>query len=333
MAQLIRPRTPPKQRRALSAKSWEILHKLDATLLDEDERKRRDYKSLRRELNQVPRAERGMDWTERVVALYCVKREKIGRSAALKINLRLARLEAGQTEELETFLARLRETIAPMVLTNHGLQLPFSNMNQDEIARDLLGVFDLLERLGYQSFINSGTLLGAVREGQFLGHDDDADLAVLLDAKTDEELPQRLEELLDALNSDGSLLKPAWYHKNGPVLKILVGSGIEVDLFPLWMREGKAHIWPHTYGDLNAEDIFPLSTQTLCGAEMPAPKNAEKMLELNYGKGWRQPDPDYYFPWNDAKLRFAKELAIFERGRKRPSVFSKLIAKLGGKTT
>lgn len=333
MAQLIRPRTPPKQRRALSAKSWEVLHALDATLLDEEKAKRRDYKSLRKELNQVPRAERGLDWAERVVALYCVKRLRTGRSAALKINIREARLAAGQIAELDSFLERLRKMIAPFVLTNHGLQLPFANRDQDEIARDLLGVFDLLERLGYQSFINSGTLLGAVREGQFLGHDDDADLAVLLEANSDEELPDRLQELLDALNNDGSLLKPAWYHKNGPILKILVGSGIEVDLFPLWMRDGKAHIWPHTYGELLAEDIFPLSIQTLCGAAMPAPKNAEKMLELNYGAGWRQPDPDYFFPWNDAKLRFAKELAIFERGRKRPSLFSRLIAKLERKTT
>lgn len=328
MAQLICPRKPPKQWRALSAHSWATLQELDQILLDRELTKQRDYHSLRRVLNSVPRAERGLDWAERVVALYCAKHMRSQRSAALKINIREARLAAGETEALEAFFARLRETIAPFVLTNHGLQLPFANMDQDAIARDLTDLFSVLERLGYMSFINSGTLLGAVREGRFLGHDDDADLAVLIDGADDHEVAKSMQKLCDDLNAEGSLREPAWFHHNGPVLKVLVGSGIEVDLFPLWLRNDKAYIWPHTYGELSKDDIFPLGRQTLCGVAMPAPRDAEKMLELNYGSGWRHPDPDYFFPWNEAKIRFRSVLKVYAKSRKPRSIVKHLLTAL-----
>lgn len=329
MPKLIQPRKVPKQSRDLSPASWEILHEMDALLLDREKRELQPYDALRARLNMVPRAERGVDWTERVVALYCVKNRKIGRSAALKINIRKVRLEAGQQVELDAFYARLSDTTAPYFLSNHGLLLPFAQRDQDEVSDDLLALFALLDDLGYPAFINSGTLLGAVREGRFLGHDDDADFAVRLDGQTDEELVQSLDTLCDALNASGALKRPAWYHKSGPILKVLVGSGIEVDLFPLWFRDGRAYIWPHTYGELSEQDIFPLGTQTLCGKPMPAPNEPEKMLALNYGEGWRHPDPGYFFPWNDAKLRFATVLAAFAQHRKPVTLAKRLLRFLG----
>ncbi|MEL6682208.1 MAG: LicD family protein [Pseudomonadota bacterium] len=311
MPKLIRPRRPPVQKRPLSDTSWQVLHDIDALLLDRETRDQHSYKSIRRRLNSVPRAQRGLDWTERVVALYCVKGMRLRRCAALKINIRNRRMEQQEEAEFEAFAERLRQTIAPMVLTNHGMLLPFAHRDQDEVAQDLVDLFALLDRLGYPSFINSGTLLGAVREGAFLGHDDDADLAVLIDGATDEDVVTSLHKLCEDLNATGELLKPAWFHPKGPIVKVLVGSGVEVDLFPLWLRDNKAFIWPHTFADLTKDDIFPLSTQKLCGTEMPAPLDAEKMLAVNYGENWRVPDPDYFFPWGEAKLRFASVLDIY----------------------
>lgn len=315
MPKLFRPREVPKQSRPLSARTWAILQEIDTLLLDREKRAQQSYAEIRRVLNRVPRAERGIDWTERVVALYCVKGMKTQRSAALKINIRAMRLEKEQNAELDEFLERLRKITAPYILTNHGLQLPFAHRDQDEVADDLIALFDLLKSLGYDAFINSGTLLGAVREGQFLGHDDDADLAVHLEGDTDADMINALDQLCGALNASGKLRRPAWYQKNGPILKVLVGSGVEVDLFPLWFRDGRAYIWPHTFGELTRDDIFPLGTQMLCGKPMPAPKDAEKMLALNYGEGWRHPDPDYFFPWDAAKQRFAAVLAAYVRHR------------------
>lgn len=305
MPKLIKPRVPPKARRPLSAASWKILHDIDALLLDHAARDNENYATLRARLNKVPRAERGLDWTERVVALYCVKRMRTSRAAALKIMIRKLRLESNEEEALNAFLARLGKTLHPYRLTNHGLMLPFNQRDQDQIAKDLQELFSLLQELGYPAFINSGTLLGAVREGKFLGHDDDADFAVALAGETDAEIVASLKTLHDQLNASGRLQKPVTFHKSGLILTVTVGSGIDVDLFPLWFRHGKAYIWPHTYGTLQRDDIFPLSQQQLCGAAMPAPNDPEKMLAINYGPNWRTPDPDFFFQWDDAKQKFA----------------------------
>jgi hypothetical protein len=307
------------------------LRQVDALLLDREKRVNVSYAEIRKTLNRVPRAERGLDWTERVVALYCVKQMKEARSSALKINIRNMRLEEAETQPLDAFNNRLRDTLAPMVLTNHGLHLPFAARDQDEVAQDLKELFVLLKSLGYTAFINSGTLLGAVREKAFLGHDDDADLAVLINGATDLDVVESLQRLCKQLNQSGKLLEPAWHHKKGPMLKVRVGSGVEVDLFPLWFRNAKAFIWPHTYGELSEDDIFPLSTQVLCGASMPAPKDAEKMLARNYGEGWRVPDPDYFFPWDEAKERFVSMLDAYFQEQGSTSIIRKLKLLLRGK--
>jgi len=286
--------------------------------MDPIKRESETYRSLRKRLNKVPRAERGLDWTERVIALYCVKGKRLSRCASLKIMVRKLRLEKDQQVELDAFLLRLQKMLHPYRLTNHGLMLPFNERDQDAIAKDLLDLFTLLNQLGYRAFINSGTLLGAVREGKFLGHDDDADLAVELAGETDAEVIASLRQFHDQLNASGKLLKPAWYHPSGVILTVAIGSGINVDLFPLWFRQEKAFLWPHTYGTLTRNDIFPLSQQKLCNAVMPAPKDAEKMLAINYGENWRSPDPDFFFPWDEAKSKFASILDQAARSGKPP---------------
>ena len=93
-------------------------------------------------------------------------------------------------------------------------------------------------------------------------------------------------------------------------MKICTEAGITVDLFPLWFRDDLAFIWPHTFGELNREEIFPLGQLTICGQKVAAPKDPLRMLELNYGKGWRSSDPDFSFPWQEAREKFRTVLKV-----------------------
>ncbi len=49
----------------------------------------------------------------------------------------------------------------------------------------------------------------------------------------------------------------------------------------------------------------------LTGHTLPA--NPEKMLEVNYGEGWRHPDPLFKFPWASANKAFAPFLEELEQ--------------------
>ena len=65
--------------------------------------------------------------------------------------------------------------------------------------------------------------------------------------------------------------------------------------------------------------MFPLATQAIQRIDLPAPRNAEAMLAVNYGENWRIPDPNFTFSWSRARKRFARLLsayASFLRARK-----------------
>ncbi len=326
MTSLLRPRNIPKQTKPLSQQSWDRLRALDAQLhgsagLDE--------KSLRAALDEIPRAERGVDWAERVVKIYCKHRKKAQRCMTLNNKIRALRMAEGKADGFTAYLDELTVLTAPYVLTMHGFSLPFRNRDTGEVASELGRVFALLQELGIESFINSGTLLGAVREGTFLGHDDDADLAVLIDAPTDEALVSGLFSLGDRLNQTGALQTPALFSKRSPVIKIEMMSGVVVDLFPMWIRDDRVFIWPHTYGELHRDDVFPLASQNLNGVGFPAPCDPGKMLALNYGPGWRSPDAHFQFPWAAARKKFATVISHYKR-RNRWAGLRRKITGLGG---
>ncbi len=322
MTNPFRPRGIPKQTKPLSAQSWEQLRALDRLLLSEVGRDGTDYTSLRAMLDTIPRAERGVDWSERIVKIYCKHRIKAQRCVTLNKKIRTIREAEGKAAEFRCFLDELSGLTAPYVLTLHGYNLPFRNRDIKEVTAELHGIMGLLDGLGVQSFINSGTLLGAVRDGTFLGHDDDADLAVLIEGTNNEELVNALFDLGHRLNRAGVLQEPAAFSKGSPLIKIKLKTGVVVDLFPMWVRDGRVFIWPHTYGELHHDDVFPLGVQKLNNVAFAAPQDAQKMLALNYGEGWRSPDAHFQFPWNEAKRKFADFIGCYKRKRFWEQVFS-----------
>ena len=56
-------------------------------------------------------------------------------------------------------------------------------------------------------------------------------------------------------------------------------------------------MWPHTPGVLDADRLLPVGSRLLAGVEIPVPADPPALLELNYGPGWRTPDPTWTFTW------------------------------------
>jgi len=140
-----------------------------------------------------------------------------------------------------------------------------------------------------------------VRDARLIDHDDDVDLAVILKATNEAEAAAEWKDLLHKLNVAGILEKTL--QDQPAIYKLKPIAEIEFDLFPAWIEEGQVYVYPHTYGALEKDDVLPLQRCAVSG--QPIPRNPEKMLEINYGVGWRKPDPIFKFPWNDANARFA----------------------------
>lgn len=211
--------------------------------------------------------------------------------------LRNKRVAAGEEELFESFI----ELLGNRVPTNHGYTgTIFGHRDHSPIWGAIEGHVEALDRLGYKCFLNSGTLLGVVRDGKLIDHDDDVDLAVILNATNEEDAAEEWQVLWRMLVDKG--LQGARGLKSPGIYKLKEEDGCEIDLFPCWIDSGKAYIYPHTYADLDEADVLPLATCDVSGR--PVPANPEKMLSVNYGEGWREPDPYFKFPWANATRRF-----------------------------
>jgi hypothetical protein len=156
-------------------------------------------------------------------------------------------------------------------------------------------VLGALEKAGVEPFIAYGTLLGAVRDQAFIGHDSDADVGYV----------SRFEHPVDAIRESFALqrrLRRMGFRVqrySGMGLKVIVeeadGMSRGLDVFGGFMRDGMLYLMGEVGHPFRDEWLHPRSTAVLAGRELPVPAQPEHLLEAMYGASWRVPDPAYRF--------------------------------------
>lgn len=187
-------------------------------------------------------------------------------------------------------------------LTQHGIVRTLSQRYTEamltRVGETLLQFHtELKANCGVESFITSGTLLGIVRDGRVIPHDDDFDLAYVSAFSTPSEILAERREIHLFLKDH-----PRFDAKTRPRKFTLQfreeGLRFYFDLFPAWIIEGRFSEVPLRPRALSGDDILPLGTVDFHGVPLPAPRNPEALLEVNYGPGWRTPDPSFRFDFN-----------------------------------
>ncbi|MEH6647269.1 LicD family protein [Sulfitobacter sp.] len=213
-----------------------------------------------------------------------------------------ARLAAGEQPAYFEFADRISAA------AEHGFSLegvifnrPLTDVDQPQLWRDTQAALAAVAEVFGPAFLNSGTLLGAVREGRFIDHDDDVDIAVLMPATSAEDAAQQWAAGIATLIARGVVEKRA--RRNLGMFKLNSTSGVNIDVFPAWIVDDRLYLYPHTSGELSRDDLLPLAACKTTG--LPIPRNAEGMLVVNYGPGWRKPDPGFAFAWAAANKKFA----------------------------
>lgn len=115
----------------------------------------------------------------------------------------------------------------------------------------------LQRQLGVQAFVTSGTLLGLIRDGRVIPHDDDFDMAYVSAFSSREDILQERFEIFTFMNS----LEHITVKKNGGHFGVSYqDSGVYayLDLFTGWVADGFFNEDPLDPNTIQAEDVVPV---------------------------------------------------------------------------
>ncbi|MET0838035.1 MAG: LicD family protein, partial [Marmoricola sp.] len=156
-------------------------------------------------------------------------------------------------------------------------------------------VLSALRDGGVEPFLAYGTLLGAVREGGFIGHDSDVDLGYVSRHHHPVDVVRESFALQRALVAKGFAID----RYSGAAFRIDVtesdGSIRGLDVFGGYFLDDRLYLMGEIGDPFEEAWIFPLSTSTFAGRSFPVPGQPERLLEAMYGPSWRVPDPAYHF--------------------------------------
>ncbi|HEU5038824.1 MAG TPA: LicD family protein [Nocardioides sp.] len=174
----------------------------------------------------------------------------------------------------------------------------FDNRSEENV-RPLLDAIDHvlagLKDAGIDAFLAYGTLLGAIRNGQLIGHDSDADLGYV----SAHEHP--VDVIRESFRVQRALVAAGYQITRYSALAFKVdviesdGHVRGLDVFGGFMRDGYLHLMGEIRTPFRREWVTPLGRATLEGREFPVPADTDRFLAATYGKRWRVPDPAFHF--------------------------------------
>lgn len=282
----------------VSSFSYDALDRLHDQLVRQVEAGKAHPDILEAELNALP-DEVGASEEGKILyaVLNVIRNGYDGTAEADMLTIRRMYWRQRQYKMYPRYVELLNRAIAPMSFGSHGVSLKFADTDiSADFWQNLNSFVEFLSEDYGPSFLVSGSLLGLVREGALLAHDDDLDIAILLPATSANEAAEQWVAIRRDLGRREMLNEPVMAMMDPPILKPNRVDGVPVDLFPAWIENGKMFVYPHTYGDLKTSDVLPLKNDT--GTKAAIPANPEKMLAVNYGPDWRIPDTSAKLDWD-----------------------------------
>jgi hypothetical protein len=192
---------------------------------------------------------------------------------------------------------RRQENASVPMITRHGWIPSKLHGNAAHVLDLIADVLDRIRALGFTGMLAYGTLLGAVRGGKFIAHDDDVDLFVVLELDS-------MDGVRDALQSlCGSLARSdieAIVDRDYDLVRIKDGEGAVLDIFPLVCLPNGSAVCHHSamvLRDLPREVVLPVSMAGLHGRSFEAPASADAFLEWRYGADWRVEKQFFEMEW------------------------------------
>jgi hypothetical protein len=205
------------------------------------------------------------------------------------------------------------------VYTQHGvtraLRVWDENRQKTVIDRIVKVLQQVTDGFGVPTYLTSGTLLGLTRDNALIPHDDDIDTAYISRA------PDYLNWALEwnSLSAFLNRLPACSSKKHLPgLLHVTVEvdekkRSVRFDLFSSIVESGYLNEYPLDTGSVPIESVEPISTRKFLDIVVPIPAVPEDLLQVNYGDGWRTPDPKFRFDWASAGKQYANRITAMAK--------------------
>jgi hypothetical protein len=184
----------------------------------------------------------------------------------------------------------------PLILTAHTFQRPL-NTYEIDLVNFIRSALDVLREIpNTSSMICYGTLLGAIREGDFIAHDDDIDLLLVI-TKDHVNLENIVKDTVQLFKENGFVvdLKYTFDEAALPFLEIKdYRYPVHLDVFIGIHESPKIFMPMKSVKNEFVDESMLLPVRYLESGKfsgLPVTANPEGFLEVRYGKGWRKPDP------------------------------------------
>ncbi len=170
-------------------------------------------------------------------------------------------------------------------------------MDQKKALGNLVTASNVLADLKVRHFLSDGTLLGAVREKNFIEHDSDLDIGVIAE---DLQTYEKLGSLIYWMLENGFELRHIFGHLTKHFEITFMRKEIKLDMFFFFkvgdkrrhhafqngFRNGESDIITYEYPAEIVENLSPID---FLYNVFPAPRMREEFLKIKYGPEWRTP--------------------------------------------
>jgi hypothetical protein len=179
---------------------------------------------------------------------------------------------------------------------NRGDNYDFANYTEerkDELVKGIIFMQDFFKKeFDLNLYVDFGTLLGAIRDKDFIPYDTDIDMTYLSKYSVKEDINKRADHIYSVIEKNGLLLydfrKRTVNPHSGQVHVSLPQFNMIVDITTGWIDPyGDYYVFP--YGKIGKrEDVLPIKKVAFRKELVNVPNNSEKLLEFLYND-WRKP--------------------------------------------
>lgn len=195
-------------------------------------------------------------------------------------------------------LAKLRKRLDSGEVFGQTGKMQLSKSRDFVWQTEVVGLYNrvraaLHESFGYDVFLVYGSLLGAVRENGFIGHDLDFDCGYISRHRSGPQAARELAEIAIALIDMGFEVESRTIALH---VEDKASRGVRLDLFHFFFDGDGLLQFPFGVAgqsDVRIEDWKGTEQIPFAGSAVLIPANGAEMAEYIYGPSWRTPNPGF----------------------------------------